>query len=692
MSVPISPQPVRGTGGNDLPAYLSNGLIGLRVRPNPLLTGSMMVSGYSGEDPVHRIDAAAPAPYPLALDIALDSVWASDAPGQVTVVEQRYDFGNGELTTSLKFAVEGRQLELTIIAFCSRNQPTIVCQEMSVRTARAADIKLRAFVDCRGIEGSAIRAQRQTTGPDGPSCDGALRWESAGGLATCGIAYQTDLSGVDSDPERSPLHNGVFTSEYAFRARAGRPYVLRQTASVVCSALNKQSDDQAVRLLGRALHDGFDSLRKANRAVWKELWKSRIQLIGADERWQALADATFFYVNSSVHSSSPASTSIFGLSTWHDYHYYYGHVMWDIEAFAVPPITLIQPDAANALLNYRTRSLPAAYRNAQLMGRLGLQFPWESAPSTSEEAAPMPGSASWHEDHVSLDVALAFAYYADVTGEPRFLHDSAWPVLAGVSDWLTSRAVKTSRGYEIQKAMGIAERVSPCDNAAFTNMAAKLVLRRTLAAAQTLDKPVNSKWAEIADGLVVPKRGDVVMSHDKFRINEEKGATPDPLMGIFPGGYELDPAIEQATLNFYLGKADQYIGAPMLSALFGVWAAWTGDRALAAKLLNDGYGRFSVGRFLQILEYRPDVFPEQPRASPFVANMGGFLTSLLLGFPGLRPSAMDPQDWPARPVVLPAGWDAIEVEQLWIRGCPTGLIARHGDNRAQLIPGNNREI
>jgi hypothetical protein len=62
----------------------------------------------------------------------------------------------------------------------------------------------------------------------------------------------------------------------------------------------------------------------------------------------------------------------------------------------------------------------------------------------------------------------------------------------------------------------------------------------------------------------------------------------------------------------------------MLSALYGVWAAAHGNRSLAARLLEDGYGRFCVGRFAQTLEYREDVFPEQPRAGPFFANLGAF--------------------------------------------------------------------
>ena len=62
--------------------------------------------------------------------------------------------------------------------------------------------------------------------------------------------------------------------------------------------------------------------------------------------------------------------------------------------------------------------------------------------------------------------------------------------------------------------------------------------------------------------------------------------------------------------------ADAYVGSPMLSALYGVWAARAGDRKLAAKLLDQGYAAFMADRFLQTLEYRRDRFPEQPMAGP----------------------------------------------------------------------------
>jgi hypothetical protein len=150
-------------------------------------------------------------------------------------------------------------------------------------------------------------------------------------------------------------------------------------------------------------------------------------------------------------------------------------------------------------------------------------------------------------------------------------------------------------------------------------------------------------------------------------------------MGIWPFGYRLAADEEKATLDFYLGQADAYLGSPMLSALYGAWAARAGDRALALKLLDEGYAKFDGGRFGQILEYRADRFPEQPRAGPFFANMGGFLSGLLLGMPRLEPGEGAPETWAKASVVLPAGWEAIEIDQLWVHGRPMRLIARQGE-------------
>ena len=692
MSVPLSPKPVRNTGERELPAYVSNGLIGLRVRELPLTAGMALVSGFAGEHPERRIEAEAPAPYPLAGDIGVNGVWLSDAPHQVSDLEQAYDFSNGELTSGFTFTATDVSIRCEVLTFASREDPTLVCQEVSITVESACDLHVRSIVDATGMSGRALRHMRDTPGESKPACDGTLLWESAGGLGKVGLAHVSEMLGGasnDAEPKRPPLEDNRLATTYSFRARTGQRYRMRQITSVVCGAMHHQPDQHAGRLAAKARFDGFDAIRAENKAIWAELWKGRIVLVGAEERWQALADAAFFYLNSSVHASSPASTSIFGLATWHDYHYYYGHVMWDIEAFAVPVLSVLQPEAAASILDYRFRTLQAAYNNARLMGRRGAQFAWESAPSTGDEAAPLPGTAAWHEDHVSLDVARAFAFHADVSGEVEFLREKAWPVISGVAEWVTTRVAKTRRGYEVRASMGIAEREEPVKNAAFTNMASVVVLRDAISAAERLGREVNPAWALIADAMILPRRDKAVVSHDGYRRDEEKGATPDPLMGLWPLGYPLDEADEQATLKLYLDQAADYIGSPMLSALYGVWATRAGNRRLALKLLDEGYAQFTTGRFSQTLEYRRDKFPEQPVAGPFFANMGGFLMGLVFGFTGIQPSAGNVKDWCSRLTVLPDGWRAIEVERLWIHGKPMALTARQGEF-ATLTPSTKR--
>ena len=78
MSAPLSPSPVFGAGQKELPAYVSNGVIGLRVRTMPLAAGMALLNGFAGRHHERQIEAAAVAPYPLAADLALNGVWLSD--------------------------------------------------------------------------------------------------------------------------------------------------------------------------------------------------------------------------------------------------------------------------------------------------------------------------------------------------------------------------------------------------------------------------------------------------------------------------------------------------------------------------------------------------------------------------------------------------------------------------------------
>jgi protein-glucosylgalactosylhydroxylysine glucosidase len=687
---PISPPPVRQWRPEWIPAYLSNGLIGLRAGPIPLIEGLCILNGLASIDPVEKGEAFARAPYPIGGDVELDGRKLSRVPGEAEFIEQSYDFSCGELSSRFAFHVAETTATVDVLTFCSRSLPSAVVHEVRISVDRPCRLTVSAKVDPTGIEGAWRSRETTTPDSDKPTVDGSMLWEANGGLSTCGAAYITEFNGGDGVERRREEHDELapLSTSYSLEAQAGRSYVLHQFTSLVASQAHHEPDRQAARLVGMAARRGFQRLRDENRGAWEKIWKGRIKLVGADAGWQALSDAAYYYLHASAHSSSVFSTSMFGLAYWPNYHYYRGHVMWDIESFAFPALLLTAPEAAHALLAYRSQRVVAAQRNAAMYGYRGLQFPWASGPRDGEEVIRLSAPHLVFEQHVSLSVALAFASYVHATGDEDYLRETAWQVLEGVANWIASRVVKTERGYEIKEAIGVAEQTEPVNNNAYVNMAAARVLHEAAGFARRLQRRGAEHWDEIASHLYLPvdrSRG-FVQNHDRY-APDEKGsaaATPEALAGFFPINYRVDAALERSTIEFYLQRADQFVGSPMLSALLGVYAAWNGDRAGAVRWFERGYADFVEDPYAEANEFSRKRFPDKPRVGPFMANLGGFLISCLYGLTGLELSAAEPAAWFKRPIILPQGWEAIEVEQLYVRGKACRLIARQGEPRATL--------
>jgi trehalose/maltose hydrolase-like predicted phosphorylase len=684
MSLPLSPPPVREHLPQYLPAYIANGVLGLRCPRIPFQGGVCMVNGFAGLDVRDSLEGFARAPFPLAADISVDGIRLSRATERVRFLEQRYDFGRAELSTVLEYRNGETAARIEVLQLCSHQLPTIALQELRVTLNRPADVIVSVGIDPTGIDGRGEYPERTSGKPSADEPEGLLVWHSHGEVSSCGLAYRSEFLGGEAEQAQTRQDEiGLLATEWTFRARADRPYRVRLMTSVVPSVAHPHPQDHAARLLSLAFAKGWDRMREDQRLAWEELWKARIVIDGADRRWQAITDASLFYLLTSVHPASVASTSLFGLAYWPNYHYYRGHVMWDIETFALPPLLLMAPESARALLDYRSRYLEAAKMNARLAGWKGAMYPWESCPLHGEEVTPGAGAPT--KGHATLDVALGFASYVHATGDLDYLRRTAWPVVHAVAEWAESRVERTRRGYELREITGPAEADPPRNNNAFVNMAASVLLREAVGFAETLGETPNRLWAEIAAGLVLPSasRGQHIPNHDDYRIDQLKAGTPEAAAGIFPVGYPVSEAVERATFRYAVRQqAPRYVGTAMLSAFLPYYAARAGLRAESADLLEAGYGNFINEPFLETDEFT-NTAPEQPRAGPMFANTGGFLTTLLYGYPGLRLGPGTPETWCERPVVLPAGWRGIHVERLWMHGEGRGLVAEAG-RRATL--------
>ena len=683
---PISPPALLNAAPERLLAHLGNGHVGLRVGRVPLLGGLAIVNGFWAAHPQDGIPTIAPVPYPLAGDISVDGIRASRVPDAIRFLSQQSDFATGELTSRFQFRAGDTVATAEVVTFCSRSDPSLVLQELEVRCDRDAEIVLSASISAADVPGRWLTAGQIPPG-EPPTADAWLLWESMGETTRCGLAISAALDNHDAEPTiEAAADAGLVSVSYAARVRAGRPLRLRSIVGLVPRIAHACPERQAALLVSRGLVRGWDGLREANRATWADLWRGRPVIPGRDD-WQRRADASFYYLHASASAASLASTGVFGLAFAPEYHFYRGHVMWDVDSFALPPLVLTNPDAARALLRFRGRTASAARANAALHGRSGLQFPWEADFDRGDEAVPRWSKTD--KDHVTLDVGLAFQLYANVTGDRLFARLEALPVIAGVAEWLLSRVEATERGLEIRGVRGPAEAFEPVDNSAFVNLAAITFLRGAAQTVRALGDEPPDEWEAAAEAIVVPRDPvtGAIVNHDGYRLDEALAETPEAAAAFFPLGYRDGADVEAATLRFALARqAPRYVGTPMFSAVLGVHAAWLGRRKRAAELFEQGYAAFFDDPFGAPDEY-PAADPRFPQASPMLANLGSFMSSLLYGLPGILPNAGDPQTWAERRVILPAGWKEIVVERVWIRGRPARLVAVHGAARASLELG-----
>ncbi|HVN04114.1 MAG TPA: hypothetical protein VMT86_06830 [Bryobacteraceae bacterium] len=636
------------------PAYLSNGLIGIRPGPNPLAPAATAISGYVYRHPVHRVESLAPAPYPLATDVVAGGASLLEHSERLTPRRQSLDMATGELLTEMDFEPKpGLRVAISVLQFASRSTPALLCQEIALTCDSAVTVRLAPQIATRGVPGRAAGSAP----PQGTrEIDAVLRWESDGGRSQLGSALAVVAgSGFRRDG-----------SAYAAEIGPRRAIKLRTIASMVSSFYHPEPELQAIRMASWGRMLGFERLREQNREEWGSLWKSRVR-IDADAASQRALDAAFFYVHSSVHASNQTGMPPFGLSQT---EHYLGHSFWDTETWSLLPVLLASPEAAKSLLEFRVRGLAAARKIASLYGYRGAQFPWEAAQTDGSEVTPAFADTGWSEQHVVPDVALAFWQYQMAAGDPDFLHDATWPVLKAVAEWIESRGRFTERGYEIRNIMGPNEGVNNVDNNAYVNAGCAAALTAAVRCAGLIGYPAPGNWNRIASALVFPRdaRSGALVAYEGC----PQDAFPD-LSFLLPFEPPLPPGALERTFAVFKQRQREYmIGFATAGVAAG--AAFLGDRKMAAELFELSWRPFWMAPFGMIKE------AESQNYGCFLTDFGAMLQAVLVGFTGLR---IGEGDWAKYPAALPAGWNAIEVDRIWVRGEPKRLVAADG-RKAQL--------
>lgn len=259
----------------------------------------------------------------------------------------------------------------------------------------------------------------------------------------------------------------------------------------------------------------FSDVEARGAQFWAEVWKTADVVIDGDpENQQGMRFGIFQLIQTYGGRGEGHNIGAKGLTG----EFYNGHAFWDSEINCMPYYLFTNPKAAKSLLDFRVKTLPQAKERAQMLDCKGACYP--VATLNGEEACSL-----WQHASLQLQPTTAVAYglwqYVAVTGDRDYLYNVAFDMLMEIAVYLAFRVAQNPETgeYGYYGVMGPDEFHMMVNNNAYTNYMGKKTLlfaADTAERAGRADQYDTTRWREIADHMVLPRRGNVIEQHDGF--------------------------------------------------------------------------------------------------------------------------------------------------------------------------------
>ena len=372
-----------------------------------------------------------------------------------------------------------------------------------------------------------------------------------------------------------------------------------------------------------ALQQGIDNLLTRHKQAWAELWNTGDIQIEGDLDAQQRVRFALYNLYSFIRPETRQSIAPMGLSS----QGYNGHIFWDSELWMYPSLLVLQPDMAKCCLDYRSDRLQKAKQKATIYGYKGAMYPWESD-DTGEEATPTWALTGIFEQHITADVSIAFWNYYALTQDKSWLKKE-WSVLKETADFWVSRVVKNQDGsFSILNVVGADEYAQHVDDNAFTNASAIESLKNTIKAAMILNEPIDPKWKEVSDKLVIHTENGITQNYKGYKGQMIKQADVNLL--AYPLHIITEKKQIEKDLDYYAEKIDPKDGPAMASGVLSVLYARLGNREKAYDYFVKSYLPNSRPPF--------GVFSESANSNNpyFATGAGAMLQAVIYGFGGVE--------------------------------------------------------
>ncbi len=394
-----------------------------------------------------------------------------------------------------------------------------------------------------------------------------------------------------------------------------------------------------------ALQEGIDKLLDRHKTAWNALWETGDIQIEGDLEAQQRVRFALYNLYSYIRPETRQSIAPMGLSS----QGYNGHIFWDSELWMFPTLLALQPEMAKSCLDYRSDRLSKAKQKATIYGYKGAMFPWESD-DTGEEATPTWALTGIFEQHITADVSIAFWNYYSYTQDKSWLKNE-FKVLKETADFWVSRVVKNQDGsYSILNVVGADEYAQHVDDNAFTNASAIESLKNTIKAATILGEPIDSKWVEVSEKLVIHTENGITQNYKGYKGQTIKQADVNLL--AYPLHTITDKVQIERDLEYYTEKIDKKDGPAMASGVLSVLYSRLGDKEKAYAYFVKSYLPNSRPPF--------GVFSESANSNNpyFATGAGAMLQAVIYGFGGVEQTD---QGLKYNKGLLPKQWKSLKI-------------------------------
>ena len=266
--------------------------------------------------------------------------------------------------------------------------------------------------------------------------------------------------------------------------------------------------DQSDAALSEATETGWDGLVAEQRAYLVDFWaRADVELDGDAEIQQAVRFSLFHVLQAGARIEGRAIPAKGLTGPGYD-----GHCFWDTEAYVLPVLTQVAPDAAADALRWRHATLPMATERARQLGLRGATFPWRTISGEECSSYWPAGTAAFHVNAAIADAVLAYLEVSAVR-EPFETSVGLELLMETARLWSSLGHYDTEGRFRIDGVTGPDEYSAIADNNIYTNLMAQRNLRGAadVAARQParalelgIAEGEAAAWQKAADAIYIP--------------------------------------------------------------------------------------------------------------------------------------------------------------------------------------------